>query len=1382
MNTKSFFLLLLFTLLPLGNLFAEKKDVIVGTGTNTTYNPPFCNYYKHSSTQIIYPSTELKGSGKIYSIAFQVGAAKEFATTNVQIYMGHKSTATFADKTEVVPFESLTLVYSGSPTLGANTGWEEFVLSQPFEYDGTNLVVAISKSANGYESNLKYQYTTKNNTVLFRQNDSDSKYGQMNEAIEYSLTSSRPNIRININLPLVTKDGLVYSCSKGKATVVDVTDDLPNEVTIPNVVTLNGENYNVTSISGKLFEGNTSITSVALPNSITTIPENAFKGCTALTSVIIPTSLSKIPKYAFYGCSSLTSITIPSSVTNIEQYAFTNCTGVSSLTIEDSDSPLVLDYPNRGVFYYCSNLKTVYLGRNITNNYLDAENYPTGTPFGSCAISNLTIGGKVTEISSYAFYNSSNITQLVIPKSITSIGENAFYGCTKLNEIQNFSSLDLEIGTTDNGYVAFYCSKLFNLDAFGQEGDFLYYTKSGVNYIYDYIGEDTEITLPLGYEFAEGALRDKSEIESVIVPSGITKLAPHIFHGCKKLSNVTLPEGLVEIGDFAFCYCSALTEITLPNSLKRIGAGAFSRCQYLTGIDIPEGVADIDIMAFKRCDRMKTVTIPSTITTIKPYTFMGCYNLNTVNIPEGVSTIGNFAFYASLYMRNVTFPSTLESIGRYAFSYTDLNNLELPAGVSYIGDGAFRNCGSFKTVNIPAGVTEIDDYTFAGTSLRDVTLPESVTRIGRMAFRGCPIQYINWPSHLTTIGYEAFAYSKGMKTPTIPSTVTNVGDMMFYKSECNSGGLPGIYCYVDAVVPTTTFHGTDMSNTVLYVRPELLATYKASAHSLLFADIRSVGDYDGDGKISVSDLVSIIETNKSLGDTDKRHLPLEGRDLDGDGNITAKDIEMATKYILNPQIMAQVPDAVTVMPSTPIEDLYVPEPNSDCTLMMFDNGICTTESSAALEMINHIRWEACYEGVKDPSNSSRRLTPNDYHEAQWSTDLEIIARQRAAQTVVSGYHVDMGSVDHDQWNGITSYGECIGYYNFLFSVYAYYDEKDAWVNSTGRTTGHYTALIGKSSHYYGLAYMDGYVSLLKYCSKLPEGADQQMLDDELVGPKVIDVYTKYIKDHVIEVDVDDIYNYYEPTLELGTTNRLSLRAYLQFTTQVSSNCNRYMKYYNRNVTFVSNKPEIATITSDGFVTALKTGNAEIEAQLDGVTVATASIPVTCTHAYDFSEVDAENKATGVCSRCGDNIEGTVPTYFYLMWTNYTLNPMTHSGGVPSVNPVGSKIECYLYMCDGDEAFRDVCVEYLTPNLIDGPSEFHLNKNNNVYFNVKGAGQAKILMYLKSNPSFKRTYTIMCTEAEGGSDARRRMAKPSITELSIPSFPLPELPLCENDEK
>jgi hypothetical protein len=77
------------------------------------------------------------------------------------------------------------------------------------------------------------------------------------------------------------------------------------------------QNIPVTRIESMAFAQCTSVTSVAIPNTVTAIGERAFYSCTGLTSITIPSGVTSIGSQVFNGCWNLNSVTfagtIPSS-------------------------------------------------------------------------------------------------------------------------------------------------------------------------------------------------------------------------------------------------------------------------------------------------------------------------------------------------------------------------------------------------------------------------------------------------------------------------------------------------------------------------------------------------------------------------------------------------------------------------------------------------------------------------------------------------------------------------------------------------------------------------------------------------------------------------------------------------------------------------------------------------------------------------------------------------------------------------------------------------------------------------------------------------------------------------------------------------------------
>ena len=90
-----------------------------------------------------------------------------------------------------------------------------------------------------------------------------------------------------------------------------------------------------TSIGGDAFKFCTSLTSIALPNSITSIGEYAFWRCTNISSVFLGNSITSIGYGVFIDCTSFSSISIPNSVTKIERHAFDGCNKLKNVVIGD---------------------------------------------------------------------------------------------------------------------------------------------------------------------------------------------------------------------------------------------------------------------------------------------------------------------------------------------------------------------------------------------------------------------------------------------------------------------------------------------------------------------------------------------------------------------------------------------------------------------------------------------------------------------------------------------------------------------------------------------------------------------------------------------------------------------------------------------------------------------------------------------------------------------------------------------------------------------------------------------------------------------------------------------------------------------------------------
>ena len=254
------------------------------------------------------------------------------------------------------------------------------------------------------------------------------------------------------------------------------------------------------------------------------------------------------------------------------------------------------------------------------------------------------------------------------------------------------------------------------------------------------------------------------------------------FCECSGLTSITIPSEVTTIGDYAFWGCSGLISIIIPSGVTSICNYTFYNCSGLTSITIPSGVTTIGDHAFYNCTGLTSITIPSGVTTIGDYAFYNCSGLASITIPSRVSTISTGTFWGCSGLTSITIPSSVTSIDTYAFfECSGLTSITIPSGVTFIGNQAFDNCSSLTSITIPSGVTSVCDATFKSCSgLKSITIPESVTSICYQAFEGCSsLTSITIPESVTTIGYQAFEGCSSLTSITIPSGVTSIGDYAF---------------------------------------------------------------------------------------------------------------------------------------------------------------------------------------------------------------------------------------------------------------------------------------------------------------------------------------------------------------------------------------------------------------------------------------------------------------------------------------------------------------------------------------------------------------------------------------------------------------------------
>ena len=491
-----------------------------------------------------------------------------------------------------------------------------------------------------------------------------------------------------------------YSTGENDATVINDNGygGRPEEINVPAKVTIDGKEYDVTTIGASAFQNYYRTRSVTIAEGIESIEDAAFACMSDLEKLVLPSTLKSIGTNVIDGSSNL--LAVISHINNpftIDDKTFI-CHGNWNEETQTSEV-----FPSSATLYVPVGKSSLYEKAGWSKQFAKVDEgeykeavvgglryaYSTGgneaTVIRDANYYSLTeieipstvaIEGKtynVTAIGNGAFQSFNRIKSVIIHDGIQSIGEYAFAFMLKLKKLEIPSSV-MNIGQ---------CIVLLDEDL----------STIVSNIAQPFPIDEKTFALSTNWNYKTQTTEYFPTFATLYIPAGTSTLYEKA--GWMKQFDV------VEDG--------------VPNEAK---SGAL-RYAYKTNSDEATVIWDDSYESLKYVDIPATVTIEGKVykvTSVGSHAFKGCTNIESVTLHEGLASIGNYSFY--------------ELRPDYYTLLGGIRDIKLPSTLKTIGTRAFSKCYGLKLLTLPEGVETLKDYAFDDMALRRLELPNSLKSIG----------------------------------------------------------------------------------------------------------------------------------------------------------------------------------------------------------------------------------------------------------------------------------------------------------------------------------------------------------------------------------------------------------------------------------------------------------------------------------------------------------------------------------------------------------------------------------------------------------------------------------------------------------------------------
>lgn len=538
----------------------------------------------------------------------------------------------------------------------------------------------------------------------------------------------------------------------------------------------------------------------------------------SLVTVKLPESMTELGENIFDDCKALRGVKLPEGVAHIEGAAFQGCN-----ILEKLNFPAKLTSVGDNAFRSCLSLEL----DNLPNSLL----YVGREAFCDVPLKALKLDRKV-EMGAYAFSNTP-ITEIEMATPCDSILGGTFSDCPNLTKI-----------TIGEGLK--------------------------------YIGDEAFANSPVKEANLPSTLRDISSTAFTgyssycpfvndIQPENHIRYIGKVAYQCvdKNLEEYTIKEGTVTLADNLFeNWQGNATTFHIPASVEQIGNKAFAGTPIKTLPEMP-GLKRIGDEAFYGCKNLKKLTIPETVEYIGGRAFYGCSNIWSLTYNAINAECGSF-MESNASLEKIVIGDKVRRLPRGIFSGKEFTEVALPSCLERIDDYAFSGCENLTTINLSDSIRYIGDNAFYGcSSLKNIHWSLRLTTIGERAFGATALETISLPEGVTSVGSQAFYYSRLAKTVYIPSTVNVDETERAYDLQLKDGNNCVITCMSPIPHPDAKLWNKGVA--AIKVPAELVEQYKAQFPDIAdkIMAVNQVSAMDKDSKISFA---AGISEEADLGD------------------------------------------------------------------------------------------------------------------------------------------------------------------------------------------------------------------------------------------------------------------------------------------------------------------------------------------------------------------------------------------------------------------------------------------------------------------------------------------------------------------------------------